>query len=89
MSTQFVHESSASVSVRYKNRTTIATVTYPDGLSFTGKARCNRVDRFSKEIGAGIAIARALKKRIVYFEDLFKSYAVSNTWYLDRHPNKR
>lgn len=73
--------------VHFNGRQTIAMLTV-NGNTFVGTATCMKGDKYSKEIGEGIALSRAAKVAAKYEENLWISRAVTKEDWAKKH-NKR
>lgn len=76
-----------SITVAFNGRETTAVI-LSNGIPFVGTSRCNSVDKYSKEIGSNIALARAARALADSVESVWTARAVTKKEWAAKHPNK-
>lgn len=78
---------STRITIAFSDKTTIA-VTDVDTVRGIGIAKCMPGDKYSKDVGAGIAAARALKHIAEQMEETWNSRSITKEEWAKKHNKK-
>lgn len=84
---KFTLTESADAAIMYKGNLTFVAIDI-DGAIGVGVSACMPSDKYSKDIGAGIAIARAIKHVAEITEKTWLERAVTKEEWAKRHGNR-
>lgn len=73
-----------AATVGFLDKTTVAVVNV-NGVQGIGLAICLPADKYSKDIGTGIAVARAIRHAVDHMEEVWLSRSVSKKDYRAKH----